>query len=356
MKSPDTLRIALDAMGGDHAPRNEVEGARKALDRSGPSLGIILVGDEAAIRAELSRQGSSESPALSIVHASQVITMEDPPTASVKLKKDSSLAVGMRLHKEGRAEAFASAGNTGAVLSASTLILGRVRGVSRPTIGAFIPSEHGKCLVLDAGTNVDCRPRHLYEFAVMGSIYYRMICRKERPSVALLNVGEEKTKGTEAVLEAHRLLSGSALNFIGNVEGRDILRSTADVVVCDGFVGNIILKFAESVPGFLKTHLRRFAETSLTQKLQVGIAAPVLKKALSDMDPNGEGGVPVLGVNGVSIIGHGSSSPRGIMNMILRAAEVAASRINQQIEEELAGSAMQPTVDGGAALAETGRI
>lgn len=341
MSSPRILRVALDAMGGDYAPSREVEGAVTALREKKNVFELILVGDEARIRQELSKH-SPEGLAYSIVHASQVISMEDSPTAAVKQKRDSSLAVGMRLHQEGKADAFVSAGNTGAVLSASTLILGRVKGVSRPTIGTFIPSEHGACLLLDAGTNVDCRARHLFEFAVMGSIYFRKIMKKENPTVALLNVGEERQKGTEVVLEAHTMLESSSLNFIGNVEGRDILKARADVVVCDGFVGNIVLKFGESVPPFLKSRLLQVAGQGLWKKVGVGLAKSVLKAALKDMDPNEAGGVPVLGVNGVSIIGHGSSTSHGIKNMILKAVEVAESRLNLHIEEALAQSVGAP--------------
>jgi glycerol-3-phosphate acyltransferase PlsX len=335
MESPKKLRIALDAMGGDYAPEHEVAGALEALRASHDQFEIILVGDEQAIRHQLASQDAEHLP-FTVVHASQVITMEDSPTAALKQKKDSSLAVGMRLHKEGNADACVSAGNTGAVLSAATLILGRIKNVSRPTIGTFIPAEHGSCLLVDAGANVDCRAQHLYEFAVMGSIYVHLLKKKERPSIALLNVGEEKSKGTEAVLEAYKLLSVSSYNFIGNVEGSDILKSKADVVVCDGFVGNIILKFGESVPSFLKSRLKKFSSGGVINKLAVGMAIWPLKASLQDMDPNEEGGVPVLGVNGVAIIGHGSSTIKGIKNMILRAAEVAQGQVNRQIETALA--------------------
>ncbi|MEX0602369.1 MAG: phosphate acyltransferase PlsX, partial [Bacteroidota bacterium] len=213
-----------------------------------------------------------------------------------------------------------------------------VAGVSRPTIGTFFPSEQAPCLLVDAGTNVDCRARHLYEFAVMGSLYYQSMFRKERPTVGLLNVGEEKSKGTQVVLEAYKLLSESSLNFIGNVEGRDILKARADVVVCDGFVGNIVLKFGESVPSFLKSRLMKLAATSVWNRLIIGLARGSLKSALRDMDPNEAGGVPVLGVNGVSIIGHGSSSVTGIKNMIFKAVEVATAQLNKHIEEALRGA------------------
>ncbi|MGD1043992.1 MAG: phosphate acyltransferase PlsX [Bacteroidota bacterium] len=335
MESPKKLRIALDAMGGDYAPEREVAGAVEALRLSREQFEIILVGDEQVIRHQLALQKAEHLP-FAVAHASQIVTMADSPTAALKQKKDSSLAVGMRLHKDGKVDACVSAGNTGAVLSAATLILGRIKNVSRPMIGTFIPAEHGTCLLVDAGANVDCRAQHLYEFAVMGSIYVQLLKKKERPSIALLNVGEEKSKGTESVLEAHKLLSASRYNFIGNVEGGDILKAKADVVVCDGFVGNIVLKFGESVPSFLKSRLKQFSTRGILNKLAVGMALLPLRASLQDMDPNEEGGVPVLGVNGVTIIGHGSSTAKGIRNMILRAVEVAQNQVNRQIEAALA--------------------
>jgi glycerol-3-phosphate acyltransferase PlsX len=331
MESTKKLRIAIDAMGGDYAPEREIAGAVEALRASDEKFEIVLVGDEQSIRRQLKLQNAEDLP-IKVVHASQIVTMEDLPTAALKQKKDSSLAVGMRLHQEGKVDAFVSAGNTGAVFSAATLILGRIKGVSRPTIGTFIPAEHGVCLMVDAGANVDSRAQHLYEFAVMGSIYFQLIRKKEHPTVALLNVGEEKTKGTETLLEAYKLLSTSQLNFIGNVEGGDILKAKADVVVCDGFVGNIILKFGESVPKFLKSRLKQFADRGLMNKFAVVFSRWPLRASLSDMDPNEEGGVPVLGVKGIAIIGHGSSTARGIKNMILRAGEAARSQVNQHIE------------------------
>jgi phosphate acyltransferase len=335
MESPKKLRIAIDAMGGDYSPEREIAGAVEALKTPDKNLDIILIGDEHWIRRELALQKAENLP-FTIIHTTQIITMEDSPTAALKQKKDSSLAVGMRLHQEGKVDAMVSAGNTGAVLSAATLILGRIKGVSRPTIGTFIPADKGVTLLVDAGASVDCRAQQLYEFGVMGSIYTQLLRKIERPTVALLNVGEEKSKGTEAVLEAHKLLSESKLNFIGNVEGRDILKSKADIVVCDGFVGNVILKFGESVPSFLKSRLKQFADRGLLNKLAVGLALWPLRASLSDLDPNLEGGVPVLGVKGVAIIGHGSSSVKGIKNMILRAAEVAQNQVNQKIEAALA--------------------
>ena len=345
MESIQKLRIVVDAMGGDFAPASEVDGAVDALRESGNAFEIILVGKESEIRSRLSRTGSGEL-SVSVVNADEVITMQDSPTAALKQKKNSSLAVGMNLHKDGKADALVSAGNTGAVLSAATLILGRIKGVSRPTIGAFFPSEQGVCLLLDAGTNVDCRPQHLFEFAVMGSIYAKRVIKYENPAVGLLNVGEEETKGNEVTKETFKLLKASALNFCGNVEGRDILKGDVQVVVCDGFVGNIILKFGESVPSFLKAKLLAYAEANFLRKGILGLVRGALKAALKGMDYEEHGGVPVLGVNGVTIIGHGKSTPKAIKNMILKAAEVANAKLNQHIEQTLAGTITQRALSG----------
>jgi glycerol-3-phosphate acyltransferase PlsX len=355
MNQSSKLRIAVDAMGGDFAPVREVSGAVDALRQSNNAFEVILVGKDAAIQEQL-RKCDAQGLSCSTMDCSEVITMEDAPTAALKQKKDSSLAVGMRLHQEGKVDAFVSAGNTGAVLSAATLILGRIKGVSRPTIGTFLPSVGGPCLLLDAGTNVDCRARHLFEFAIMGSIYYGLMLKKERPSVALLNVGEEKGKGTEVVNEAYNMLEKSTLNFLGNVEGRDILNHKADVVVCDGFVGNIVLKFGESVPGFLKSRLKQYANEGWLQKVIVGLAKGSLRNSLKDMDPNAEGGVPVLGARGVAIIGHGSSTSTGIKNMILRGAEVARIQLFQHIEEAMNASfaTAQPDVSVSAGIVQGG--
>ncbi|MEK7748654.1 MAG: phosphate acyltransferase PlsX [Bacteroidota bacterium] len=347
MDSGRKLKIIVDAMGGDFAPANEVAGTVQALRETHSAFEAILVGKEGEVQEQLTKHSVAGLP-ITVVNAAEVITMEDSPTAAVKQKKDSSLAAGMRLHLEGKADAFVSAGNTGAVLSASTLILGRVKGVGRPTIGAFFPSEQGVCLLVDAGTNVDCRAQHLYEFAVMGSIYVQEILKIGNPTVGLLNVGEEKKKGTEIVQEAHRLLEASKLNFVGNVEGRDILKGKVNVVVCDGFVGNVLLKFGESVPSFLKSRLKRYASGRVFRTLMVALMRGPLRTSLKDMDYEEHGGVPVLGVNGVTIIGHGSSSPKAIKNMILKAVEVAKSQINKRIEEALAQTPQPAPLQGGA--------
>jgi glycerol-3-phosphate acyltransferase PlsX len=334
------IAIAVDAMGGDFAPGAVVEGALDAVTETSGRFSVTLVGVQEAVNNELARFGSraaqlAAAGAVRTVHASEVITMEDQPNAALKSKRDSSISIGLALHRDGAAQAFVSAGNTGAVLSASTLILGRIRGVGRPTIGALIPTTGTPCLLVDAGTNVDCRPRHLYEFGVMGARYVEAMLGKARPSVGLLSIGEEETKGNETSLQAFALFKESTLNFVGNVEGRDILKGTTDVVVCDGFVGNILLKFGESVPGFFKAKFVRYASQGVMNKLIALIARRGLRSVMKELDYQEHGGVPLLGVNGVSIIGHGGSTPKAIKNMILRAEEMVLRRVNARIEESL---------------------
>jgi glycerol-3-phosphate acyltransferase PlsX len=328
------LKIALDAMGGDYAPQNTVAGALEALRETQNRFSVILVGREDAINKEL-RKHRANGEVHSVVNASEVITFDDTPTTALKTKKQSSIVVGMNLHKEGKVDAFVSAGNTGAVLSASTLILGRIQGVGRPTIAAFLPSERGVCILLDAGANVDCRPQHLLEFAIMGSIYARQVLRYEKPSIGLLNVGGEASKGGAQLQEAFQLLSSSHLNFIGNIEGGDILQGKAQVVVCDGLVGNVVLKFGESFISTLRKKLTDYARSGFLDKLRARLGYGALKKIIRDYDYQEYGGVPVLGVQGVCIVGHGQSTVKAVRNMILRAEEMIIQNINGQIQNAL---------------------
>ncbi len=322
-------------MGGDFAPSHVVSGAVEALGESGGRISLILVGDEKRIRSEMDTLNSRSGAKPEIHHASEVVEMHDSPNTALKAKRDSSIAVGLTLHREKKADAFVSAGNTGAVLSASTLILGRLKGVARPTIGALFPTESSPCFVVDAGANVDCKPRHLFEFAVMGSVYVSSLLGKSEPTIGLLSIGEEDTKGNEVTIETLEMLRKSRLNFVGNVEGRDILKGKVDVAVCDGFVGNILLKFGESVPGFLKSRLKEFAAQGIMQKIRLLVAQGGLRSVLKNLDYQEYGGVPLLGVNGVSIIGHGGSTPKAIKNMILRAEEMVRWNINQKIQSAM---------------------
>jgi len=329
-------RIALDAMGGDFAPINEIVGAISLFDKKvpGTNVEIIFVGDERKIKKTLEQYDISRLN-YSIVNADEVISMSDDLTLALK-KKGSSLHKGLSLVNEGVADAFVSAGNTGAVLSASTLILGRIHGVSRPTIGQLFPSKlKYPTLLLDVGANIDCKPRYLYEFAVMGSIYVSQILGIENPSVALLNIGEEASKGTDVIQQTFNLLQNSQLNFIGNVEGRDIMSGEANVIVCDGFTGNIVLKFAESVGSYLKHQFKSVASRFFLNKLLMLFSLPILRKIMKQFDYQEYGGVPLLGVNGVVIIGHGKSSPRAIMKMIQKAIEFIQRDVNTKIERAL---------------------
>lgn len=313
-------RIVVDAMGGDFAPANAVLGALKAY-RENQNFDLFLVGrkkqiDEVLFANKLSIHAES------IINADEVIEMGDSPAASLKLKPNSSIVIGAQLVRDKKADAFVSAGNTGAMMAASTLIIGRIPGLGRPTIGAEMPSLNGICYLYDVGASKDSKPTHLFEYAVMGTIFAKEMGGVSNPKVGVLSMGEEEGKGNEVSEASSKLIKQSKLNFIGNVEGRDILAGNVDVVVCDGYVGNIILKFGESVPKLLKHLLTETAEKSFLDKILIGLSKNALKKSLQSLDYQEYGGVPLLGVNGISIIGHGSSSVRAIKNMVLRANEM----------------------------------
>jgi phosphate acyltransferase len=325
-------RIIVDAMGGDYAPQNVVQGAIQAMNEA--DIDLYLIG----IKSEIKKVISANQLAFDdskIIDTPEVITMEDSPTTSLKQKQNSSMVVGARYVKEQKADAFVSAGNTGAMMAASTLIMGRIPGVGRPTIGANFPNSSGVSTLFDVGSSVDSKPRHLVEYAIMGSIYVREMFGIENPTVGVLSVGEEESKGNEVSLTALNLLKNSGLNFVGNVEGRDILKGTVNVVVCDGFVGNIILKFGEGVLTLLKHKFREYAGKSVVNKLKIGLVKSTLKEILKDFDYQEQGGVPLLGVNGISIIGHGSSSPKAIKNMVLRANEMYQKDLVNKIEKSI---------------------
>jgi glycerol-3-phosphate acyltransferase PlsX len=330
------VRIVLDAMGGDFSPRNEVEGAIEAVKMAEGRLKVLLVGMHEEIERELERLGESRNDAIEVVGASEVIGMDDEPVAALRQKKDSSIVKGFDLVRGGAASAFVSAGNTGAVMSGATLLLGRISGISRPTIGSQFPRpDGGFTLVFDVGATVDSKAIHLREYAIMGSIYAEQIFGKMAPSVGLLSVGEERTRGNELVFEAMPMLEKSGVNFIGNVEGGDVLKATVDVIVCDGFVGNVMLKLAESMIPVVRGRLRKYADKGLLNKLKAGIAASVLRQSLKDFDYQEFGGVPLLGVRGVTIIGHGRSTPKAIRNMILKAEEMVRKRVVEKITKSL---------------------
>ncbi len=308
------IRIALDAMGGDQAPHTEIEGAARALRELPPTFQLQLVGSTERIEAELARHPGMDRQRIVVVEAPEVIGMAERPLEAVRRKRKSSLVVGLGLQAKQQSEAFISAGNTGAMLAASTVLLGLFDGVERATVGALIPTVHGAVLMLDAGANVDCSARELVGFAHLGSVYMRDLQNRPTPQVGLLNVGEEEEKGTAVIKEAHRLLSQDPrIHYVGNVEGRDLLsghprHGPLDVVVCDGFVGNVVLKFGESLVGLVR-HIAEDSAPELWAKEEI-------RSAFGVLDYSQYGGAPLLGVRGVSIICHGSSNPTAIRNAI----------------------------------------
>jgi glycerol-3-phosphate acyltransferase PlsX len=305
-------------MGTDHAPAAEVAGAIGALNELDPSIEVVLVGDQATLEASLARHPEAPAGRLHIRHARDRVTASDAPASVIRRKPDSSIVVGLRLVKGGEADAFVSAGSTGAVMATSLLTLRPLPGVARPAIGALLPTAQTPCLMLDAGANVDCKPQHLLQFAHLGHVYAQDLMGVANPRVALLNIGEEPEKGDELTLETHRLLAAApGLNFVGNVEGRDIIQGVCDVVACDGFVGNVLLKFYESVAEFTIGLLRK--------ELKHSHESLNLEEVFRILDYAEYGGAPLLGVGGVSIICHGESSPRAIRNAIAVAAQAVRS-------------------------------
>ncbi|MDR3626047.1 MAG: phosphate acyltransferase PlsX [Ignavibacteriaceae bacterium] len=326
-------RIIVDAMGGDFAPYSAVVGAIQASTENS-KIELYLVGKSEEILKIISSNNLSFNKE-NIINADEVIGMAEGPTASLKAKPNSSIVVGTKLVHEKKADAFVSAGNTGAVMAAATLIIGRIPGVGRPTIGQPMPNTTGISTLFDVGASVDSKPRHLLEYAIMGTIFTKEIYGIENPKVGVLSVGEEEAKGNEVTIAAAALIKKTNLNFVGNVEGRDILKGTVHVVVCDGFVGNIVLKFGESVLDFLKYKFKDYAKKSLINKLKIGLVKGSMKEILKDFDYQEYGGVPLLGVNGISIIGHGSSTPKAIKNMVFRAYEMYQKDLILKIENSI---------------------
>ncbi len=332
-----TITIALDVMGADSSPESIMQGGLQAASQKGDALKLVLVGKVEVINDFIKTQRNLPSNII-IENAPHAVAMSDSATEGVR-KKTSSIAIGLTMQKEGRADAFVSAGNTGAVMASSILILGRIEGVSRPAIVSFFPTLLGKpTLVLDVGANVDCKPSHLYQFGMMGSIYASLMGGRTSPRVGLLSIGEERTKGNEVVLATHELFEKSDLNFVGNVEGRDILTGEVDVVAADGFVGNAILKFAESVEVFLTKSIKHQIETNIFSRVGAALLSPFLRRLRRTFDYSEYGGAPLLGIDGVSIICHGSSSPKAIKNAIIVAMEMVRHRIADNIREELSGN------------------
>lgn len=331
------MRIALDAMGGDKAPGVIIEGCLAATGEADRDLEIVLVGRRDAIQKDLAGRGVTSHP-FDLVDAKDVVTMDEQPSTTLRRKKDSSIAVALRLQQEGKADGFVSAGNTGAVVANALFTLGRIPGVKRPAIATYVPNEAGGCILLDIGANIDCTAEHLYQYGVMGACYADLVLLKPQPRVGLLNVGEESTKGTEVVRETHRLLKESPLNFIGNVEGRDIFAGSVDVVVCDGFVGNIVLKFAESVVDMVYVVMRDALTSTVRGRLGGLLLRPAFRKLKSQFDYAEYGGAPLLGLNGVCTIAHGGSSVRAIKNAVLATQRYIRYDVRSAIEKRLSKS------------------
>jgi glycerol-3-phosphate acyltransferase PlsX len=332
MTDKKQLTLALDVMGTDVGPSLIVSGGIKAAREFGPSCKIVLVGRENDISAELKKHRDFPDN-IEIHHAAEEVTMLDSPADAVR-RRDTSIAEAIALHKSGQVDAVISAGNTGAVMGTAMLNLGRLREVKRPAIASFFPTKELRpAVVLDVGANSDCKPLNLYQFAIMGSIVASHMFGISRPRIGLLSIGEERSKGNDLILESHTLLEkNQALNFIGNIEGRDILMAKADVVVTDGFVGNIILKFAESVEGYLTSAIRRQVSTNIFSRFGSMLMYPFLRRLRNTFDYAEVGGAPLLGINGVCIICHGRSSSKAICKALSVAREMVNHQVNTKIE------------------------
>ncbi len=329
-------RIAVDAMGTDAAPQPEVEGAILAARERRAE--ILLVGPQEVLKRELGRREARGLP-IHVVHASEAVTMEDAAAKAFRRKRDSSMRVAARLVREGKADGLISAGNTGAVMTTAKIVLGALEGVDRPALAAVFPTSQGKAAVLlDVGANVDCKPQHLEQFAVMGEIYYRVIFGVERPRIGLLSIGEEEHKGNDLTREAFLHLKQLPLNFVGNVEGRDLYNGRVEVIVCDGFIGNVALKISEGLVEAVSSLLKESLSSTLSAKVGYYLSRKAFKHFKKRVDYSEYGGAPLLGVRGVCLICHGGSNANAIKNAIRVAAEFAEGRINEKIERELAGA------------------
>jgi len=334
------MKIALDAMGGDHGPAPCIEGAMQAAKEF--DVEVILVGDEAVLKRECARLRATD-PRLSIRHAPQVVEMHESPAAVARKKRDSSIWIATELVKHGEASAVVSPGNTGASMVSSFFVLGLTKGVERPAIATSLPTLTGEAIMLDVGANVDCSAKHLEQFALMGNEYGKHLFRKPNPRVGLLSIGEEDSKGNEVTKEAFKLLKASSLNFIGNVEGREVYSGTADVVVCDGFIGNVALKISEGVAETIKKLLIKEISSSWLSRLAYPLIAGPLLNLKRKIDYAEFGGAPLLGVNGIAIICHGRSSAKAIKNAIRRAKGMAEGRVHELIQRDIEESVASPS-------------
>ena len=327
------MKIALDAMGSDNAPRAELEGVAQALEEDS-DLHVVLVGRKEIIEG----CADDHSGRLELVPASEVVGMHESPAEAVKRKHDSSIAVCMKLLHEGRADGVVSAGNTGAIMAYALTVIGAIPGVYRPTLAVMFPTIKGSSMVLDVGANVDVKPLQLFQFGLMGTTAASYLFRKANPSVGLLNIGREDSKGNDAIFEAHRLFKESELNFIGNIEGYDILKGTADVVVCDGLVGNVLLKYGEGLAEVVAGMLHEYLESESKYRLRRWLSKPVLQEFIDRMDYQEHGGALMLGVEGSVVVAHGRSTPRAIMNALRSACRAVEGNLTEHIRQRFAAT------------------
>lgn len=326
--------IALDAMGGDYAPEQTVKGAVEAVNSS-DEIRVILVGKQDMIAKELEKYKYAKED-IEVVHASEIIDMGDVPTVAIKDKKDSSLVVAMRLVREGKADALVSAGSTGAVLVGGQLVVGRLKGIKRPPLAPFIPTTKGFSLLIDCGANVDSRPEHLVQFAQMGSIYYENVMGKKNPTVALLNIGTEEEKGNQLVKDTKPLMKECKnINYIGSVEARELVSGAADVIVCEAFVGNVVLKFFEGLALTLFGSLKEGLMSSTRTKLGALLVKPALKGLKNQFDTSSQGGAPLLGLKGLVVKAHGNSSSKEIEIALKQCISFKKQKINEKIKESI---------------------
>ena len=330
----ELIKVAVDAMGGDHAPLEIVKGAVEAVN-SQENVKVFLVGKEEAVRAELKKY-QYDPARVEIVHATETIEMAEPPVQAIRKKKDSSIVVAMKMVKNKEADAFVGAGSTGAVLVGGQLIVGRIKGVERPPLAPLLPTEKGASLLIDCGANVDARPSHLVQFAKMGSIYMENIMGISNPRVAIVNIGAEEEKGNALVKETFPLLKEcEGLNFIGSIEARDIPSGYADVIVCEAFAGNIILKLYEGVGATLISMVKKGMMSTLRGKLGALLVKPALKETLKKFDTSQYGGAPLLGLNGLVVKTHGSSGALEVKNSILQCVTFTEQRMNEKIKAKI---------------------
>lgn len=333
------MKIVVDAMGGDHAPEVVIEGTVAAVKEYNAE--VILVGDEARINSLLKKAKYSGTN-ITVRHAPDVIQMDESAATSVRRKRNSSIVVGLSLVKEGKADAFFSAGNTGAVVCAATLGLGLLPGIERPGIAIITPTLRDISLIIDVGANIDIKPTHLLQYAIMADAYFRCILNRPNPKVGILNIGEEESKGTEVIKEARELLEKSSLNFIGNVEGKDLFSGKTDIIVCDGFVGNVALKVTESVVETMQAFLKKHLLSNPMSKIGLLLLRQSFMRFKRELDYSEYGGAPLLGVNGVVIIGHGRSNVKAIKNAIRVAKEEVERSFNEKILEAIKPKSISP--------------